>query len=234
MFTRSCHLEPSGSGPISAPKPWGVFSFFFRIQSMNKATEFKQNLRRQMRTARRNLTPAQHRHNAHGLLATLRRLTQFRRSRTIALYLASDGEISPEQVIHHCRKMGKQCFLPVLHPVRHNRLWFIKYNKSTVLSDNIYGIKEPSLVQAPRRPAWALDLVLLPLVAFDDEGGRLGMGGGYYDRTFAFKQGWRKDRGTRLIGLAHDLQKVDQLKTESWDIPLEGVATEQRFYPAAR
>ncbi len=201
---------------------------------MNNAPDFKQNLRRQMRKSRRSLSPAQQRQHAHGLLATLRRLTQFRRSRSIALYLASDGEISAEQVIHYCRKLGKQCFLPVLHPVRHNRLWFIPYNKDTRLSDNIYGIKEPALVQAPRRPAWALDLVLLPLVAFDDEGGRLGMGGGYYDRTFAFKQGWRKDRGTRLIGLAHDLQKVDQLKTESWDIPLEGVATEQRFYRAAR
>ncbi|MBN0988060.1 5-formyltetrahydrofolate cyclo-ligase [Amphritea pacifica] len=201
---------------------------------MNKATDFKQNLRRQMRQARRSLTPAQQRQHAHGLLATLRRLTQFRRSRTIALYLASDGEISAEQVIDYCRKQGKQCFLPVLHPVRHNRLWFIEYKKETLLTDNIYGIKEPSIIRAPRRPAWALDLVLLPLVAFDNEGGRLGMGGGYYDRTFAFKQSWRKNRGTRLIGLAHDLQKVDQLTTESWDIPLEGVATEQRFYNAAQ
>ncbi len=195
---------------------------------------FKQNLRRQMRQSRRSLTACEQRHHAKGLLSTIRRLSQFRRSRTIALYLASDGEISTEQVIRYCRKLGKQCFLPVLHPTRHNRLWFIQYNQDTRLGNNIYGIKEPALVKAPRRPAWALDLVLLPLVAFDDEGGRLGMGGGYYDRTFAFKQGWRKDRGTMLIGLAHDLQKVDQLKTESWDIPLEGVATEQRFYRAAR
>ncbi|MDO6565181.1 5-formyltetrahydrofolate cyclo-ligase [Amphritea sp. 1_MG-2023] len=201
---------------------------------MNQATDFKKNLRREMRKMRRNLPAKTQRQHANGLLATLRKLTQFRRSRTIALYLASDGEISPERVIQYCRKLGKQCFLPVLHPVRHNRLWFIEYSQTTILNSNIYGIKEPALVQAPRRPAWALDLVLLPLVAFDAEGGRLGMGGGYYDRTFAFKQGWRKDRGTRLIGLAHDLQKVDQLKTESWDIPLEGVATEKRFYRAAR
>lgn len=199
---------------------------------MTQTTNFKQSLRRQMRKARRSLKPAQQRQHAKGLLSTLRQLTQFRRSKNIALYLASDGEISPEEVIHYCRKMGKQCYLPVLHPVRHNRLWFIAYNKETTLINNIYGIKEPALIKAPRRPAWALDLVLLPLVAFDDEGGRLGMGGGYYDRTFAFKQGWRKNGGTSLIGLAHDLQKAERLKTESWDIPLEGIATEQRFYRA--
>lgn len=187
-----------------------------------------------MRKARRSLKPAQQRQHAKGLLSTLRQLTQFRRSKNIALYLASDGEISPEEVIRYCRKIGKQCYLPVLHPVRHNRLWFVAYNKDTVLINNIYGIKEPSLIKAPRRPAWALNLVLLPLVAFDDEGGRLGMGGGYYDRTFAFKQSWRKDGGTSLIGLAHDLQRADHLKTESWDIPLEGIATEKRFYRAIR
>lgn len=201
---------------------------------MNQSTDFKKDLRRQMRQKRRNLTAAEQRRHAQGLLSTIRRLTQFRRSHTIALYLASDGEISPEQIIQYCRKLGKRCFLPVLHPVRHNRLWFIEYTQKTVLSANIYGIKEPALVQAPRRPAWALDLVLLPLVAFDTEGGRLGMGGGYYDRTFAFKQSWRQGRGTRLIGLAHDLQKVKRLKTESWDIPLTGIATEKRFYRATR
>lgn len=201
---------------------------------MNQATDFKKNLRRQMRQKRRHLTATEQRQHARGLLSTIRQLTQFRRSHTIALYLASDGEISPAQIIQYCRKLGKRCFLPVLHPVRHNRLWFIEYTPKTALNANIYGIQEPALIQAPRRPAWALDLVLLPLVAFDEEGGRLGMGGGYYDRTFAFKQGWRQGRGTRLIGLAHDLQKVTRLNTESWDIPLEGVATEKRFYCADR
>ncbi|GGK84236.1 5-formyltetrahydrofolate cyclo-ligase [Amphritea balenae] len=201
---------------------------------MNKKPDFKQKLRREMRNARRRLTVPQQKQNALGLLQTIRRLTQFRRSKNIALYLANDGEISPEQVIHYCRQLGKQCYLPVLHPIKHNRLWFVEYNSDTQLRKNIYKIDEPPLIKAPRRPAWALDLVLLPLVAFDEEGGRLGMGGGYYDRTFSFKQGWRKGRGTQLIGLAHDLQKVEQLKTESWDIPLEGVATESHFYPARR
>jgi len=196
--------------------------------------DYKVTLRRQMRSQRRNLTAQQQQQHSLGLLKTIRTLNSFRNSKNIALYLPNDGEIDPQRLIHLCWKLGKNCYLPVLHPIKHNRLWFVPYKPQTKLRKNIYRILEPSLIKAPRRPAWAIDLVLLPLVAFDPEGGRLGMGGGYYDRTFSFKQGWRKGRGTKLIGLAHDLQKVEQLKTESWDIPLEGIASEQHFYRAVR
>lgn len=199
---------------------------------MHSAPEFKKQLRRQLRRQRRALSPAQQQKHALGLLRTVKQLPQFRYSKQIALYLPSDGEISPEPIIRHLWQLGKRCFLPVLHPIRHNRLWFVEYTPTTPMRRNIYRILEPSLVKAPRHPAWALDLVLLPLVGFDAEGGRLGMGGGYYDRTFAFKQKWKQGRGTHLIGLAHDLQKVPQLNTESWDIPLEGIATEKQFYGA--
>ena len=199
---------------------------------MNSAPDFKKQLRKKMRNQRRALTRSQQQRHAEGLLGTVKQLPQFRRSKNIALYLPNDGEINPEPIIRHLWKLGKRCFLPVLHPIRHNRLWFVEYTSETPMRRNIYRILEPSLVKVPRRPAWALDLVLLPLVAFDEEGGRLGMGGGYYDRTFAFKQKWKQGRGTRLIGLAHDLQKVPHLNTESWDIPLEGIATEKQFYSA--
>lgn len=183
-----------------------------------------------MRSRRRALTYPQQQAAAKGVLQTLRTLQAFRQSKHVALYLPNDGEIDPHLVLRLCWAMGKKCYLPVLHPIRHNRLWFVEYRPETKLHKNIYRILEPSLVKVPRRPPWAMDLVLLPLVAFDPQGGRLGMGGGYYDRTFAFKQKWRKGRGTKLIGLAHDMQKVASLETASWDIPLEGVATEQGFY----
>ncbi len=197
---------------------------------MTQPQDDRTNLRQQMRRRRRALTPHQQQSAAKGLLKTVRKLPVFRASKHIALYLPNDGEINPQQLIELCWALGKKCYLPVLHPIRHNRLWFVEYRADTPLRKNIYRILEPSLVRAPRRPAWALDMVLLPLVAFDPQGGRLGMGGGYYDRTFAFKQKWRQGRGTKLIGLAHDVQKVPRLETASWDIPLEGIATEQAFY----
>ncbi|MEH6575591.1 MAG: 5-formyltetrahydrofolate cyclo-ligase [Amphritea sp.] len=201
---------------------------------MSQPQDDKQQLRNQMRTQRRALTVPQQQAAARDVLKSIRLLPAFRNSKNIALYLPNDGEIDPHPILKLCWKLGKKCFLPVLHPIRHNRLWFVEYGPNTELRRNIYRILEPSLVKHPRRPAWAMDLVFLPLVAFDPQGGRLGMGGGYYDRTFAFKQKWRQGRGTKLIGLAHDLQKVAKLETASWDIPLEGVASDQRFYSNRR
>jgi 5-formyltetrahydrofolate cyclo-ligase len=189
----------------------------------------RQHLRRLMRSRRRALSPRQQREASRKLLANLSRLPAFRRARHIALYLPNDGEIDPTPVIELCWKLGKQTYLPVLHPIRHNRLWFVPYGRNTLMRRNIYRILEPSLMGVPRRPAQALDLVLLPLVAFDATGARMGMGGGYYDRTFSFKQ--RKGpQGPKLIGLAHDIQRVESLAVASWDIPLAGIVTDCRGY----
>ena len=126
--------------------------------------------------------------------------------------------------------MGKKTYLPVLHPILHNRLWFVPFDRNTKLVRNIYKIEEPPIIKAPRRPPWALDLVLLPLVAFDADGNRMGMGGGYYDRTFSFKSRRQSIPGPKLIGLAHELQRVDRLPVENWDIPLAGIISDQASY----
>lgn len=190
----------------------------------------RQQLRQQMRRARRALTAQQQKFAAQNLLGNISTLPEFIRADHIAIYLPADGEIDPRPLLERCWAMGKKTYLPVLHPIRHNRLWFAPYDASTPMTRNCYSIEEPRLDKAPRRPAWALDLVLLPLVAFDAQGGRMGMGGGYYDRTFAFSQRQKGLRGPALIGLAHELQRVDQLPVESWDIPLAGILTDRQRY----
>lgn len=190
----------------------------------------RQQLRQDIRRKRRALTRTEQLRAAKRLHAQLCRRPEFIRARHVALYLPNDGEIDPRPLLESCWKMGKKTYLPVLHPILHNRLWFVPFDRNTKLVRNIYKIEEPPIIKAPRRPPWALDLVLLPLVAFDADGNRMGMGGGYYDRTFSFKSRRQSIPGPKLIGLAHELQRVDRLPVENWDIPLAGVISDQASY----
>lgn len=190
----------------------------------------RQQLRQDIRRKRRALTRTEQLRAAKRLHAQLCRRPEFIRARHVALYLPNDGEIDPRPLLESCWKMGKKTYLPVLHPILHNRLWFVPFDRHTKLVRNIYKIQEPPIVKAPRRPPWALDLVLLPLVAFDANGNRMGMGGGYYDRTFSFKSRRQSIPGPKLIGLAHELQRVDRLPVENWDIPLAGIISDQASY----
>ncbi len=178
-----------------------------------------------MRQKRRELSARQQQKAAKDLALSLKTSDLFKRCKHVATYLANDGEIDPSLFIKQLWKSKKYAYLPVLHPVKKNSLWFYPYNKNTQLKPNRFGILEPSLKNKRRIPPWALNLVLFPLVAFDSKGGRLGMGGGFYDRTFEFTQ----DR-TKRYGLAHHFQEVDKLPTEPWDIPLHGVATDKKLF----
>lgn len=190
----------------------------------------RQQLRKQLRSKRRSLSTRQQKQAATDLLNNIRGRMYFRKARHIALYLANDGEIDPKPIIEYCWKQGKKVYLPVLHPIRHNRLWFVPYQANSPMIRNIYGISEPKLIPDQRRAAWAIDLVLLPLVGFDRFGNRMGMGGGYYDRTFSFKS-TKGLRGPSLVGLAHEIQRVEELPVESWDIPLTAILTDKSSYP---
>ena len=128
--------------------------------------------------------------------------------------------------------MGKHCYLPVLHPSLECQLWFVEYTPTAVLKPNRFGIPEPDHRQAIRIAPNLLDIVLLPLVGFDRQGGRLGMGGGFYDRTFAFHKGKRNK--PYLLGMAHACQEVEALELADWDIPLFGVITDKELILAAK
>jgi 5-formyltetrahydrofolate cyclo-ligase len=185
----------------------------------------RSSIRKQLRSARRALSPAQQKSAAAGLAKQLRHFLPVLRSKHIAFYLPNDGEIDPRPLISFLERCGKQCYLPRLHADGSNRVWFVRYRSGEKLSDNRFGIPEPR-VQNQQLPAWAIQTVLMPLVGFDRNGNRLGMGGGFYDRTFAFKH-QRPHSRPLLIGLAHSVQEVAALPTESWDMPLDMIATEK-------
>jgi len=189
----------------------------------------KKALRRFMRDQRNALTENQQINAANNLLNLLHTHPLFINSKRLAFYLANDGEIDPMPLLLEALAQGKHCYLPVLHPFNKRRLLFVRIRENTKLVQNCFGIWEPRIFCKDLIHPRALNLVLLPLVAFDPHGGRIGMGGGFYDYTFSFTKrasGWRP----KLIGLAHECQKLARLELENWDIPLTGVATDQQLY----
>jgi len=189
----------------------------------------RQQLRQHVRQLRNALDQTQQDNAADNLLVQVKRLTAFNTAHSIALYLSADGEIGTQAIIEHCWDLGKKVYLPVLDPHLHNQLLFVHYHNETAMTHNKYAIAEPATPYQSVISASELDLVLLPLVAFDNTGARMGMGGGYYDRSFAFINDDNTSHAPQLYGLAHNLQQVSQLQIESWDIPLEGIVTDQQM-----
>lgn len=197
----------------------------------DSVSDVRKQLRKQLRIRRRTLNPSQQKQAAQQLARKLRTHPAFLRSKNIAFYIADDGEISLQYLMAAAEKMGKHCYLPVLHPFKQNKLWFGRYQSGDILSANRFGLAEPG-ADKPHCPAWALDLVLMPLVGFDRKGNRLGMGGGFYDRTFSFKKSVSENSCVRpkcpvLIGVAHHCQEAAGLIGESWDIAMDYIVTDK-------
>jgi 5-formyltetrahydrofolate cyclo-ligase len=191
----------------------------------------KKLLRKQMRQLRRSLSNLQQIKAARALYRRVANTSAFRFSRSIAFTIARDGEISPQLLLREAQRRGKRCYLPVMSRIGADKLTFRLADKRRRLdSRNRFGIPEP--VRSKACPPRALSLVLLPLVAFDAQGNRLGMGKGYYDHTFAFLRHSLRLRPL-LLGLAHECQRVETLDTATWDVPLHGIVTDQAWYKAA-
>ncbi|VXC84454.1 5-formyltetrahydrofolate cyclo-ligase [Pseudomonas sp. 8Z] len=187
-------------------------------------------LRRLLRQQRRALPASAQRQAARGLYRQLSQHPLFRRARHIALYLPNDGEIDPRPLLKAAQKRGKHTYLPVLSAWPRTKMVFQRISRHEKLAGNRFRILEPTAQRAKQRKIWALDLVLLPLVGFDDCGGRLGMGGGFYDRSLAYlsrRKNWHKPT---LLGLAHECQRVDELAMASWDVPLQATVTNRAWY----
>jgi 5-formyltetrahydrofolate cyclo-ligase len=183
-------------------------------------------LRKELRSARRALTPAQQQRASKQLFRRLAQHPLFIRSHHIAFYLANDGEIDPALLFNYARRLGKICYLPVISDWPRTRMAFQRIRPGQRWRRNRFGIVEPQTDRKVHARPWRLNLVLMPLVGFDDHGNRLGMGGGFYDRMFAYRRMRSSWTGPQLLGLAHTCQKVEALAVKSWDIPLDGIVTD--------
>ena len=185
----------------------------------------RQSIRNQIRQARRALSPRQQADASNAVTERLLAHPRIAAAKTLALFLSFDGELDTRPIIDALRRRGQQIYLPVLHPFSPGHLLFLRYDADTPLTVNRLRISEPKLDITRLLPPARLDVLFTPLVAFDAQGQRLGMGGGFYDRTLLY---WRRESGFYPIGLAHDCQQVEQVPVESWDIPLPEIITPSR------
>ncbi|QDY42930.1 5-formyltetrahydrofolate cyclo-ligase [Candidatus Pantoea soli] len=181
----------------------------------------RQDIRQHVRHLRRNLTSQQQEQAADLLAEHALNFAPVSQASRIALFLSVDGELNTRPLIAKLWQQKKQVYLPVLHPFASGHLLFMRYTPETELRPNRLRIPEPPLDITQMATLDALDVMLVPLVAFDDDGQRLGMGGGFYDRTL---QNWSQ-HGCLPVGIAHDCQRVEKLPVAEWDVPLPAILT---------
>jgi len=186
-------------------------------------------IRQLKRTQRQALAASLQQKHSQALSQNIIKQKTYLNSEHIAFYIANDGEIDPYPIIEHAWSSNKSVYLPVLSP-SNNSLYFAPYGAKSELKLNRYNIPEPVCQPADLLKASQLDLLLLPLVAFDTRGNRVGMGGGFYDRTLSYLQHQRSHEKPALLGLAHEIQKVAQLESQKWDIPMDAIVTEKQLY----
>jgi len=192
--------------------------------SLDRLPLDRNSLRKQLRAARRALTRTGQRRAAKALARRLRNVPALRNARRIALYWPMDGEVDP-RLLRRERCLRRATFyLPCLQPWPVATLRFARWARGGRLARNRYGIPEPR----DRAPVNArdLDVIVMPLTGFDARGNRLGMGGGFYDRTLAFARAG--GRRPLLVGVAHDCQQVPALPAAAWDVPLHQIVTDRR------
>ncbi|WP_427977253.1 5-formyltetrahydrofolate cyclo-ligase [Agarivorans sp.] len=188
--------------------------------------DLRQQLRKQVRQRRSELSPAQQSEASLAVLNYLQSHPQLNNMQAIALYLAFDGELDLQPLIEWLWQQNKRLYVPLVDPMEMGEMHFHRYQPNSQMQSNRFGIDEPVFDRSQVINSQQLDLVLAPLVAFDSQGNRLGMGGGYYDRLLAKIDGERP----LVIGLAHDCQQINEVPIQAWDKPLKQIITPSKCW----
>jgi len=213
------HLEPSGSRPVLS----AVYRESHLQRRMINIQITKQDLRRRLRSTRLDVAPARRAEAATMAAAHFENIPDWSSCQRLALYQPIPEEFDPEPIAAAARSRGLALYLPVINDDK--GLSFALWQEEEDLICNRYGIPEPA-PHARRLAAAELDMVVLPLVGWDRQGGRLGMGGGYYDRALA-------DAGDVIrVGLGYASQECTSLTLDPWDIPMHFVVTERELMTA--
>ena len=186
----------------------------------------RRELRQRLIDQRRALSPADRIAAAQGLRRSLEQLPEYLTDVRVAGYWASHGELPLNLAIPPLAARGQQFLLPVVG--RGRQLRFAPWRVGDEVQPNRYGIPEPAAPSELLEP-FQLDLVLVPLLGFDRRGNRLGHGGGYYDRSFAFLNEQVRPTEPMLVGIAYDFQELEIVNREPWDVTLDFIATDREL-----
>ncbi len=185
----------------------------------------KAALRRLFDQKRKALSLEAQKQKSRQLLQWLPQIPAFVTAKHIAMYWPMGAELSPLPLLTQAQHQNKHCYLPVLRPGS-EVLTFVAYQAMDPLMKHPLGFLEPALSEKPILAAKDLDLIILPLLAFDDYGQRLGRGAGHYDRTLHEISDSKKPY---LLGLGYACQHIDRLPTDPWDYRVDGVLTEEGY-----
>ncbi len=188
----------------------------------------KKQLRLQIRQARKQISANYARQASYKFSERVAVLPAYQNANRVAGFLAFDGEADPAPLMDRAIQEHKSVFVPFIVG-KQKPLLFAPWTRQSRLKKNAVGILEPDVPQEQLIEAHQLECVITPLVAFDEDGNRIGVGGGFYDRSFAFLQ-QNAASSTTLIGMAYEMQKVDKITVEPWDIRLNAIVTELAVY----
>ncbi|KUJ72980.1 5-formyltetrahydrofolate cyclo-ligase [Thiomicrospira sp. WB1] len=192
-------------------------------------TQDTQTLRQICRQRRRALTLQQQSEHAQSASRLALRSRWLQRPKRIGFFLSQDGELDTLPLIKALLQRQHQLYLPVLKTLRGRPMAFAPYSEESCLHPNRFNIHEPVTPHDDHINAHQLDVLFAPLTCFDAQGHRLGMGGGFYDRSLAFKR-WFPHARPIVIGWAHECQRQPEIPAEPWDQPLDALITEQQLY----
>lgn len=186
--------------------------------SLHPVTATKQALRTTFLKARQALPPGQRRLASAQMWAHLLEEPRFQQARTLHLFLGTPHEPDTLSWIPELQRHGKALFAPRVLPGT-PLLEHLRVSPETSLRPGAFGILEPEGLPEPPEVLQQLDLILIPGVAFDQRGNRLGYGKGYYDRFLS-------QSGALRLGVGFDLQQVAEVPTEPHDLPMHGLLSE--------
>lgn len=182
----------------------------------------KSQIRQVCLSRRKSLTKKYVSEASQKIIDTLCEMPAYQSANHIAWYFPTNGEVDLSALWPMALNANKSCYFPAIQADQ--SLLFLPYARDTELTFNRYHIAEPNVAACHAKSPQDLDIIFLPVVAFDVNRKRLGMGKGYYDKTLALHP------GPLLIGVAYEWQRQPNLPIDPWDIPLTTIITEETVY----